>query len=175
MLIKLDMENAFDRVRHSFLLQVLSAFGFSPEFVKLIKACIGEPWIAPLVNGRLVNYFKDSRGIRQGCPLSPFLYILMANSLSRKLIHEKLNGTLPGIRAITGTTSINHALFADDSILMGGTSIKIERSFNGVIQSFYRVSGAMVNKRKSAVYGWAVDQQSILRIAQAPGFTVYAS
>jgi len=65
MLIKLDMANAFDRVRHSFLLQVLYAFGFNSEFVNLIKACIGEPWIAPLVNGRPTNYFKATRGIRQ--------------------------------------------------------------------------------------------------------------
>ena len=74
-LIKLDMANAFDGVRHSFLLQVISAFGFSSNFIKLIKACIGEPWIDPLVNGRPANYFKASRGIRQGYPLSPFLYI----------------------------------------------------------------------------------------------------
>lgn len=53
MLIKLDMANDFNRVRHFFLLQVLSAFCFNSEFIKLIKACIGEPCIAPLVNGRL--------------------------------------------------------------------------------------------------------------------------
>lgn len=175
MIIKLDMVNAFDRVRHSFLLQVLYAFGFSSEFIKLIKACIGEPWIAPLVNGRPKKYFKASRGISQGCPLCPFLYILMADAVSQKLSEEKLNGTFSSIRAINGTNPINHALFTNDSILMGGTSIKIARAFNGAIQSFCRVSRAMVNKRKSSVYGWAVDQQTILRIAQALGFTGYVS
>lgn len=169
------MANTFDRVRHSFLLQVLSAFSFNSEFVKLIKACIGEPWIAPLVNGRTTNYFKATRGIRQGCPLSPFLYILMEDSLSWNLSDEKLNETLPHIRVILKTTPINHALFADDSILLGGASIKIERAFNRVIQSFCRVSGAKVNNRKSAVYGRVVDQQSILRISQALRFTGYVS
>jgi hypothetical protein len=124
----------------------------------LIKACIGESWIAPLVNGRPTNYFKATRGIRQGCPLSPFLYILMADSLSRKLTAEKLIGTIPGIRAMRGTEPINHALFIDDSLLLGGASLKIARDFNEVIQSFCRVSGALVNRRKSAVYGWEVDQ-----------------
>jgi len=150
MLIKLDMANAFDRVRHSFLLQVLSVFGFNSDFIRLIKACIGEPWIAPLVNGRPTNYFKALRGIRQGCPLSPFLYILMADSLSRNLTAEKLNGTLPCIRVMRGTKPINHALFVDDSLLLGGASLKIARDFNNVIQSFCRVSGALVNRRKSA-------------------------
>jgi len=147
------MVNTFDRVRHSFLLPVLSAFDLSSKFVKLIKACIREPWIAPLVNDRLAKYFKASRGISQGCPLFPFLYILMADSLSRKLTAENLNWTLPGIRKITRTTLINHSLFVDDSILMGGASIKIARAFNGVIQSFYRVFEVVVNKRKSVVYG----------------------
>jgi len=76
----------------------------------------------------------------------------MADSLSQNLIVEKPNGSLPGIRGIFRTTPINHALFADDSILMGGASIKIARVFNGVVQSFCRVSRAMVNKRKSVVY-----------------------
>lgn len=161
MLVKLNMENAFDRVRHSFLLQVLYAFGFSSEFVKLIKPCIGEPWITTLVNGRPENYFKASRGIRQGCPLSPFLYILMTDSLSRKLTDENLNGTLPGMRVIPRTSPIYHALFANDSILLGGASIKIARALSGVIYT--------------QDYDWVVDQQSMLKIAQALGFTEYVS
>ena len=56
MLIKLDMANAFDRVKLSFLNKVLNAFGFSSAFIKLIKSCIDRPWIAPLVNGRPSNF-----------------------------------------------------------------------------------------------------------------------
>ena len=103
MIIKLDMTNAFNRVRHSFLLQVLTTFSFSYVFIRIIKACIGEPWIAPLVNGKPSSYFKAMRGIRHGCPLSPFLYILMVDSLSRKLTTEKIKGTFPGIRVVRGT------------------------------------------------------------------------
>ena len=85
MMIKLDMANAFDRVKLSFLYQVLLSFGFEQEFVNLIKSCTNSPWIAPLVNGRPAEFFKTSRGLRQGCPLSPFLYILMVDTLNRKL------------------------------------------------------------------------------------------
>ena len=85
MLIKLDMANAFDRVNLSFLYLVLHSFGFRPAFINLIKSCIDKPWIAPLVNGRPANFFQATKGLRQGCPLSSFLYILMADSLSRKL------------------------------------------------------------------------------------------
>ena len=95
MIIKLDMKNAFDRVNLSFLYQVLLTFGFSMEFVSLIKACIDRPWIAPLINDRPAEFFQASRGLRQGCPLSPFLYILMAEALSRKLSAEMIVGTIP--------------------------------------------------------------------------------
>ena len=57
MLIQLDMKNAFDQVKLSFLYHVLSSFGFCAEFVRLIKACTDRPWIVPLVNGRLIDLF----------------------------------------------------------------------------------------------------------------------
>jgi mannosylglycoprotein endo-beta-mannosidase len=64
MLIKLDMANAFDRVKLPFLYQVILSFGFEQEFVNLIKAYTNSPWIAPLVNRRLADFFKTSRGLR---------------------------------------------------------------------------------------------------------------
>jgi hypothetical protein len=51
MIIKIDMENAFDRVKHEFLYEVLSKFGFQSSFISWIKACISSPWITPLING----------------------------------------------------------------------------------------------------------------------------
>ena len=75
MLIKLDMKNAFDRVKLPFLYDVFLSFGFCFEFVNMIKACTDMPWIAPLINGRPSEFFKATRGLWQGCLLSPFLYI----------------------------------------------------------------------------------------------------
>jgi exonuclease III len=138
MLIKLDMANAFDRVNRSFLCKVLLAFGFSYHFVQLIRACTDNPWIAPLVNSRPTNFFQAQRGIRQGCPLSPFLYILMADSLSRKLN--------------AGAEPMNHALFADDSLLLGGASNRITKAIDSVIKSYCRISGALINESKSEVF-----------------------
>ena len=123
MLIKLDMKNAFDRVKLPFLYVVLLSFGFCSEFVSLIKACNDGPWLAPLVNRRPTYFFKASGGIRQGCPMSPFLYILMAETLSRKLIGDKEAGIIPGIRIARGVDPINHALFVDESLLLGGASL----------------------------------------------------
>ena len=73
-ILKLDLANAFERVRHSFLLAALKKMGFDDRFLNLIRACISGPWISPLVNGRPREAFQSSRGLRQGCPLSLSLH-----------------------------------------------------------------------------------------------------
>eukprot|EP00253_Pinus_taeda_P035869 PITA_35869 len=174
MLIKLDMCNAFDRVNFSFLYRVLTTFGFNQEFINLIKAFLEKIWIAPMVNGRPADFFLATMGLRQGCPLSPFLYILMADSLSRKLTLEKQNGNLPGIRIVKEIDPMNHPLFADDSLLLGGASLRIADSFKIILKKFCNISGALISERKSVVYGWNTDQQTINRIASNLGFNGYA-
>jgi hypothetical protein len=174
MLIKLDMANAFDRVNRDFLFKVLLSFGFSPLFVNLISACTDNPWIAPLVNGRPTSFFQARRGLRQGCPLSPFLYILMADSLSRKLSAELASGSLPGLKPSTSSPAQNHSLFADDSLLLGGASVRIAKDFDLVLKRYCRVTGASINERKSAIYGWNIGQQELTGISNTLGFTGHA-
>eukprot|EP00253_Pinus_taeda_P034784 PITA_34784 len=170
MLIKLDMANAFDRVDCSFLSKVLLSFGFLTKFVNLIKAFIDKPWIAPLVNGCPTNFFQAQRGIRQGCPLSPFLYIIMANSLSRKLTAERLNGNISGLKPSHGADALNHALFVDDSLLLGRASIRIAKAIDIVLRSYCRASGALINESKSEVFSWNIDQREVNGISALLGF-----
>jgi hypothetical protein len=170
MLIKLDMANAFDRVKLSFLYQVLLSFGFEQEFVNLIQACTHSPWIAPLVNGRPAEFFKSSRGLRQGCPLSPFLYILMADTLSRKLEQDRITGAAPGLRITKDLKPINHALFADDSLMLGGASNRVASAFKDTLQAYCKVSGALISERKSVVYSWNAAEHETQTIACNLGF-----
>ena len=65
---------------------------------------------------------------------------------------------------------INHALFADDSFLLGGASLNIARAFNEILQIFCLTSGALINKSNIVVYGCNVDHLTILRIAHSLGF-----
>lgn len=141
MIIKLDMANAFDGARHSFLLKVLKRMGLDETFIRWIGVCISSPWITPLVNGRVVGFFKASRGLRQGCPLSPFLYITMEDTLSRRLEKDRDSHLLPSIRYKEGTKSINHGQFAYDTIFLGGSSVVITRRFKGNLDRFLRASG----------------------------------
>lgn len=119
MAIKLDLANAFDRVNHSFLLNVLKKFGFGARFINWIRACISEPWIAPLVNGRSAGFFKATRGLRQGCPMSPLLFLIQASVLSFHLNNQMQEQEISGISIARGVQNINHVLFADDTLLLG--------------------------------------------------------
>jgi hypothetical protein len=109
MLIKLDMVNSFDCVRNYFLFKVVDKLGFNSTFVHWIASCVRSPWISPLVNGRPTSLFQCSRGLRQGCHLYHFLFIIMTKSLSHKLEGEMVGGNLPGIKIDKGIKSINRS------------------------------------------------------------------
>ena len=167
------MANDFDRVKLSFLYKVFRSFGFNSAFINLIKACTDKPWITPLVNRKPTNFFQATRGLRQGCLLSSFLYILMADTLSRKLTAGKIYGIIPSIKSTSGVDSINHALFADDTLLLGGASLRMAGFFKEIMQHLCIISGALINNRKSVVYGWNKDHSTIANISQFLGFDGY--
>jgi hypothetical protein len=93
MVINMDMANTFDRLNHDFLKEVFHKFRFDQTFISWVGSCISSPWIAPLINDRPAPFFKSSRGLIHGCPLSPLLYVLMAKYLNKKLEWECSNGS----------------------------------------------------------------------------------
>eukprot|EP00253_Pinus_taeda_P019066 PITA_19066 len=166
MVIKLDLANAFDRVRHDFLFAVMSKMGFSKNFTNWVKACIASPWIAPLVNGRSTEFFTASRGLRQGCPLSPLLYAIQASVLSFQLDFCQQIQILPGLRMVQNVKEINHAQFADDTLLLGGASINSASSFKKELDIYKEASGSKINYSKSTIYGWNCSAKSLADIAR---------
>lgn len=168
-ILKLGLANTFDRVRHSFLIAVLQKMGFAAPFLDLMKACIMGPWISPLVNGRPGPPFQSSRGLRQGCPLSPYLFILMAKSFSSALDHKRWAGLITGIKFENGVKNINHSQFADDTVLIGGESIAIAHHFKALLDNYMNYSWGMINHRKSCIYSWHASNQTLRNIANIFG------
>eukprot|EP00253_Pinus_taeda_P010059 PITA_10059 len=168
-ILKLDLANAFDRVKHSFLFVVLQKMGFSSSFIDIIRACISGPSIAPLINDRPGPTFRSSRGLRQGCPLSPYLFLLMAESFSCALDHKRQTGLITGIKFEDGVKKINHSQFADATLLIGGASAIIARRFKSLLDKFMRYSRGMINHFKSCIYGWNASAQTLQSTASIFG------
>jgi hypothetical protein len=109
-------------------------------------------------------------------PLSPYLYILMVESLSRKLEVERIIGNLPSLQIARGTKDINHSQFFDNTLLLGATSTIIARRFKQVLDTFLLASGGKINCSKRKMYGWNVSgnlRDVISRIFGFPFITTW--
>ncbi|XP_042045033.1 uncharacterized protein LOC121791044 [Salvia splendens] len=115
--IKIDMAKAYDRVQWSFLIKVLRRMGFSDGWIALIERCIGSCWFSVLINGVPAEFFKSTRGLRQGDPISPALFMIAAEYLSRALDKLILGKKEMTFKAARRCMEISHLAYADDIII----------------------------------------------------------
>ena len=146
-LISLDQSKAFDRVDHRFLASVLETAGFKPEFRRWISMMYHNPQAVVQVNGRRSGVIAIERSVRQGCPLSPLLYVLALEPLLRRLRDE---GTSPALRGIpfVGRLAARVSAFADDVTVFVSRRQDIEAVKEAVVE-YERIAGAKVNFDKS--------------------------
>ena len=119
MFIKLDMAKAYDRVNWGFLQKVLLAFGFSQEWVRWVRSCVTNPSFSVLLNGEPLELFGASRGLFQGDPLSPYLFIIMAEGLGRLIKFHVSQNLIQGWQCGNGLPTLSHLQFVDDTNLVG--------------------------------------------------------
>ena len=145
-LISLDQEKAFDRVNHGFLQRVLQRFNFGPHFRQWVNTVYTDIHSSVLNNGWLSATIKLERGVRQGCPLSPLLYCLVAETLGQAIRRDdSIQGiTIPGAHNKQSKVS----QYADDTTLILADDYSITRSFD-IINTFERGSGSRLNTQKT--------------------------
>ena len=123
MFLKMDMGKAFDRMEWNVLLAILKKLGFSSSWISWIKICISTLSFSILLNGSPFGFISPGRGLRQGDPLSPFLFILGSEVFSRLMFKEERNGSLHGLRIARNCSIIHHLFFADDLLIFGKATI----------------------------------------------------
>lgn len=116
--LKLDMSKAYDRIEWSFLRDMMHKLGFNRSWIQTVMKCITTVRYQIKVNGEVTNVIVPQRGLRQGDPLSPYLFLLCVEGFSAMLYDAEHNGRLKGIKICSGAPSISHLLFADDSLLL---------------------------------------------------------
>jgi hypothetical protein len=149
--LKIDMEKAFDKMEWGFLIEVMQCFGFFDKWIKWINQCITTTSFSILLNGGSYGFFHPQRGLRQGDPLSPFLFIMGIEVLSRLLLRAENTGQIHGIRAARGYTPITHLMFADDLLLFTRSSHEELNAILNCLEIYQSWSGQVVNFQKSSI------------------------
>ncbi|KAG7557811.1 Reverse transcriptase domain [Arabidopsis suecica] len=152
MLLKLDLEKAYDRIRWDFLKETLGAAGLSEEWTGRIMECVSNPSMSLLWNGEKTDSFSPARGLRQGDPLSPYLFVLCLERLCH-LIEDSVGQKLwKPISLSQGGPKLSHICFADDLILFAEASVAQVRVIRTVLEKFCLASGQKVSLEKSKIF-----------------------
>ncbi|XP_056862666.1 uncharacterized protein LOC130510404 [Raphanus sativus] len=151
MAVKTDMSKAYDRIEWSFVKEVLGLLGFDPIWIGWIMSCIESVSYSFLINGSPQGLVKPSRGLRQGDPLSPHIFILCTEVLSALCAKGQADGSLPGVRVSHNSPLINHLLFADDTMFFCKSKPACVLALKKILATYEAVSGQRINPQKSAI------------------------
>jgi len=151
MALKLDMTKAYDRVEWPFLQNVMVRMGFRPHWVKTVMRCVRLASFSILINGVPTGHIVPSRGIRQGDPISPYLFLFCSEGLSSLLQRADELGVIRGYRICEGAPSISHLLFADDTIILYGVEEKQVDAICLLLHHYKEASGQAINLAKTNV------------------------
>ncbi|WZZ92349.1 hypothetical protein YC2023_120928 [Brassica napus] len=151
MAIKTDMSKAYDRIEWSFLRNVLERFGFHNMWISWIMECVTSVSYSYLVNGAAQGRVTPSRGIRQGDPLSPYLFILCTEVLSGLCMKAQQKGEIIGVKVSRNSPAISHLLFADDTMFFTRTDARSCSALISILQRYEKASGQCINFDKSSI------------------------
>ncbi|XP_039068433.1 uncharacterized protein LOC120214662 [Hibiscus syriacus] len=167
--LKIDLHKAFDSLNWSFISTILQAIGLPTTFISWIETCYTTSSYSISINGSLSGFFKGARGLRQGDPLSPILFVLSMNVLSILLnlaAAKDIFGYHPKCKRI----NLTHLSFADDLLIFCKGSADSVIGVTSVLDIFYEMSGLQINAYKSEFHAAGMSSGTIETIKQATGF-----
>ncbi|VFQ90276.1 unnamed protein product [Cuscuta campestris] len=149
LIIKLDMAKAFDKLRWSYLFDILKSFGFSSSFIHMVNNLLSSSKYSVLFNGKPCGYFGQSRGVKQGDPLSPLLFIIASEGFSRNLNKLFIDGLIDRFNCGRNFISISHLSYADDIIIFTSGNSRSIHNLKSFLHNYQLVSGQTINYGKS--------------------------
>jgi hypothetical protein len=129
MIIQLDLAKSYEKISWHYMVKTLEAFGFTQHWISWIVSLVSTTSYSLLINGAPAKPLWPTRGIRQGDPLSPFLFILMMEGLSRSIKSTTATGEITSIKPFENFTTSTHQQFMDDTLLHGIPTVKEEKSY----------------------------------------------
>ncbi|GKV48452.1 hypothetical protein SLEP1_g55265 [Rubroshorea leprosula] len=157
-LFKVDFEKAYDKVSWDFIDYMLMRTGFTVTWRNWIKECLQSSMISILVNGSPTQQFPVSKGIRQGDPLSPFLFLLVAEGLNGLMQSANEKNLYRGVRIGNGNLLVSHLQFADDTLFFGEASEENIQAIKSIMRTFELASGLKINFGKSQIMGVGTEE-----------------
>ena len=135
------MSKAYDRVKWPFLEAVMFKLGFYEKLIKLVMKCVQSASFFVLINGTPTGNIIPSRGLRQGDPISPYLFLLCTEGLIGLLRRAAVSNSITGIKVCSGAPSLNHLLFADDSFIFCTVSVETNGRLFELLKCYGDASG----------------------------------
>lgn len=151
MALKLDVSKAYDRIEWIFLRRMLLKLGFADTFVELIMLCVSSISYSFLLNGKQFGALQPARGLRQGDPLFPYLFICCVEGFIRLIEMAVNQGHLHGIKIAPGAPMISNLCFADDTVLYCEASMEEATELLRIMDIYAQASGQIINLEKSSM------------------------
>ncbi|KAL0456254.1 UNVERIFIED_CONTAM: LINE-1 retrotransposable element O protein [Sesamum latifolium] len=148
--LKLDISKAYDRVEWPFLQRVLGKLGFPASFIELIMLCVASVKYSFVLNSTRFGSITPQRGLRQGDPLSPYLFLLCTESLCSLFRNAEVNDEIPGVAVYCGAPKISHLLFVDDTMVFCPANPKTMNEVRRILEVYRKASGQETNFLKSS-------------------------
>lgn len=164
-ILKLDFEKAYDKVQWDFLFDVLQRKGFCEKWIGWIKAATTKGSVAININGEVDQFFRTHKGVRQGDPLSPLMFNLVADALPEMLNKAKEAGHLQGLVPHLVPGGLTHLQYADNTILFMTNSEENIVTVKFLLYCYEAMSGLKINFQKSEVIVLGVEEMEAQRVA----------
>ncbi|GKC28617.1 RNA-directed DNA polymerase, eukaryota [Tanacetum coccineum] len=165
---EVDFEKAYDSVLWDFLDDVLKKFGFREKWCNWIQNCLRSSRGSIIINGSATKEFQFYKGLKQGDPLSSFLFILIMESLHLSFQRVVNAGMFKGIM-LSSWLNLSHMFYADDAVFVGRWCDGNVDTLVHVLECFFRASGLRINMCKIKIMGVSVEEDKVKRAASKLG------